>query len=59
MVRRIKAKLVPGLRGQGPSHNAIVMGYGMSKRSVIDVFDAEPVPADFSGGCNTCVFCRS
>ena len=40
MVRRIKAKLVPGLRGQGLSRNAIATGYGMSKHSVIDVFDA-------------------
>lgn len=39
MVRRIKAKLVPGLREQGLSRNAIAVGYGMSKHSVIDVFD--------------------
>ena len=40
MVRRIKAKLVLRLRDQGLSRNAIAMGYGMSKHSVIDVFDA-------------------
>lgn len=40
MVRRIKAKLVPGLRDQGLSRNTIAMGYGMSKHSVINVFDA-------------------
>lgn len=40
MVRRIKAKLVLRLREQGLSRNAIAMGYGMSKHSVIDVFDA-------------------
>lgn len=38
MVRRIKAKLVPGLRDQGLSRNTIAMGYGMSKHSVINVF---------------------
>lgn len=40
MVRRIKAKLVLRLREQGLSRNAIAVGYGMSKHSVIDVFDA-------------------
>ena len=40
MVRRIKAKLVLRLRYQGLSRNAIAVGYGMSKHSVIDVFDA-------------------
>lgn len=40
MVRRIKAKLVSGLRDQGLSRNTIAMGYGMSKHSVINVFDA-------------------
>ncbi|MCH9276854.1 hypothetical protein JS533_011320 [Bifidobacterium amazonense] len=40
MVRRIKAELVLRLREQGLSRNAIAMGYGMSKHSVIDVFDA-------------------
>ena len=40
MVRTIKAKLVPGLRDQGLSRNTIAMGYGMSKHSVINVFDA-------------------
>ena len=39
MVRRIKAKLVLRLREQGLSRNAIAVGYGMSKHSVIDVFD--------------------
>ena len=40
MVRRIKAKLVLRLRAQGLSRSAIAVGYGMSKHSVIDVFDA-------------------
>ena len=43
MVRRIKAKLVPGLRDQGLSRNTIAMGYGMSKHSVINVFDGRPL----------------
>lgn len=42
-VRRIKAKLVHGLRDQELSRNAIAMDYCMSKHSVINVFDAADV----------------
>ena len=40
MARKIKAKLVLKLRAAGHSRNAIARTQGMSKRSVIDVFDA-------------------
>lgn len=50
MVRRIKAKLVLRLREQGLSRNAIAVGYGMSKHSVIDVFDAaDRLDVSYSG----------
>ena len=40
MARKIKAKLVLRLRAAGHSRSAIARTQGMSKRSVIDVFDA-------------------
>lgn len=40
MARIIKAKLVLKLRAAGHSRSAIARAQGMSKRSVIDVFDA-------------------
>ena len=40
MARKIKAKLVLKLRAAGHSRSAIARTQGMSKRSVIDVFDA-------------------
>ena len=40
MARKIKAKLVLKLRAAGHLRNAIARTQGMSKRSVIDVFDA-------------------
>ena len=40
MVRKIRAKLVLRLRAQGLSRNAIARSQGMSKHSVIAVFDA-------------------
>ena len=40
MVRKIQAKLVLRLHGQGLSGRAIARSQGMSRRSVADVLDA-------------------
>jgi len=40
MVRRIKAKLVLELRAEGMTGRAIALAQGMSRKSVLAVFDA-------------------
>ena len=50
MVRKIQAKLVLRLHGQGLSGRAIARSQGMSRRSVADVLDAAKA-AGIGWGC--------
>lgn len=54
MVRRIKARLVLQLRAEGMTGRMIAESQGMSRKSVLAVFDA----ADAAGECGSLIWDR-